>query len=132
MEKTIRSLCSTSSTVQGVSSLPELLLTRRLIMRHEEALKSLLIIPRSRSPTPLEGRDIDTLTLEESRELIRKLRERDAAAQTMKREGVKRDRSSEPSNNQAEDGDEVSFVSAKRRQLPITIDEDSVETIDLT
>lgn len=96
------------------------------------ALQSLLIVPRSPSPVPLEERDVNTLTPEESRELIRRLRERDQAAQTVKREGVKRERSP-AGNGAAGDSDDVSFVSAaRRRRLPVTIDEAGVETIDLT
>ncbi|KAL7776947.1 hypothetical protein CFE70_007367 [Pyrenophora teres f. teres 0-1] len=95
------------------------------------ALKSLLIIPRSPSPVPLEERDINSLTAEESRELIRRLRERDEAAPLVKREGVKRERSYTVS--QMEDySDEVTFVSEKRRRLPVTLNEDGTEIIDLT
>jgi hypothetical protein len=36
------------------------------------ALKSLLIIPRSPSPVPLLERNVDTLSLEETRELLRR------------------------------------------------------------
>ncbi|EFQ92434.1 hypothetical protein PTT_10464 [Pyrenophora teres f. teres 0-1] len=99
--------------------------------RSRAALKSLLIIPRSPSPVPLEERDINSLTAEESRELIRRLRERDEAAPLVKREGVKRERSYTVS--QMEDySDEVTFVSEKRRRLPVTLNEDGTEIIDLT
>lgn len=40
---------------------------------------------------PLEERDIATLTPEESRELIRRLRERNEVTQPIKQEGVKRE-----------------------------------------
>lgn len=40
------------------------------------ALQSLLLIPRSPSPVPLEERDVDTLSAEEMRELLRRQRVR--------------------------------------------------------
>jgi hypothetical protein len=73
------------------------------------------------------------LNPEESRELIRRLRERGEVARPVKREkGVKRERSATIGQMQGGDDDEVSFVSEKRRRLPVTINEDGVETIDLT
>ncbi|KAI4610865.1 hypothetical protein J4E80_007894 [Alternaria sp. BMP 0032] len=95
------------------------------------ALKSLLIIPRTPSPVPLEERDINTLTLEESRELLRLQREQMDAAPVIKREGIKRERSSTIINEDNDD-DEVTFLSAKRRRLPVTLDENGAEIIDLT
>jgi hypothetical protein len=95
------------------------------------ALQSLLIVPRSPSPVPLEDRDVDTLTPEEMRELLR----RNAASQNVKREhGVKRERTRERSSTADElvDDDELSFVSAKRRRHPVILNEDGVETVDLT
>jgi hypothetical protein len=70
------------------------------------------------------------------RHLLRRQRERQATARPVKHEhGVKRERTRERSSTW--DGaemhdDDLSFVSAKRRRLPVTIDEDGVETIDLT
>jgi len=102
----------------------------------EAALQSLLVIPRSPSPVPLEDRDVDSLSQEEMRELLRRQRQRGEAARIVKHEGgVKRERSRERSgtaNNAEIDDDDVSFVSAKRRRLPVTLNEDGVETIDLT
>jgi hypothetical protein len=70
------------------------------------------------------------------RNLLRRQYERDSAARAVKREGgVKRERTREQSStfDGAEiDDDELSFVSTKRRCLPVTIDEDDTETIDLT
>jgi hypothetical protein len=109
-----------------------------LIAMISAALKSLLIIPRSPSPVPLEERDVDTLSPQEMRELLRSQREREAAARIVKSErGVKRERGRDRSSTVggAEDDDddgEVSFVSAKRRRLPVTLNEDGVETVDLT
>jgi hypothetical protein len=80
---------------------------------------------------PLEQRDVNTLTLQESREIIRLQRERGNAIKNVKREGIKRERSSNIVDEDEED-DEVFFVSAKRRRLPITLDEDGNEIIDLT
>lgn len=82
----------------------------------------------------LEDKDVDTLTPEEMRELLRRQRERDAATRNVKREhGVKRERTRERSSTANEvDDDELSFVSAKRRRHPVTLNEDGVETVDLT
>lgn len=95
-----------------------------------------MVLPRSPSPVPLEERDVDTLSPEEMRQLLRRQRERDVAAKALKRgQGVKRERSRERSRTATvDDGDagDVSFVSAKRRKLPRTLDEDGTETIDLT
>ncbi|KAI4914146.1 hypothetical protein J4E85_010658 [Alternaria conjuncta] len=100
--------------------------------RSRAALKSLLVIPRTPSPVPLEERDVNTLTLEESRELIRLQREQRDAAPVIKRERIKRERSSTIIREDREDDDDVTFVSAKRRRLPVTLDENGAEIIDLT
>jgi len=85
---------------------------------------------------PLEDRDVDTLTAEEMRQLLRRQRDRERAAQEVKQErGVKRERSRERSRTAFEfngDDEELSFVSAKRSRHPVIIDEDGAETIDLT
>jgi hypothetical protein len=44
-----------------------------------DALKSLMVIPRSPSPVPLEDRDIATLTEAEMRELLQRQRVRSGA-----------------------------------------------------
>jgi hypothetical protein len=105
-------------------------------------LKSLLIIPRSPSPQPLEERDVDTLSPEEMRTLLRRQRERNENPTNVKREGgaIKRERSRDRSRDRSDniheindDDDDVSFVSAKRRrQLPVTVNEKGTEIIDLT
>ncbi|KAF2801158.1 hypothetical protein K505DRAFT_412439 [Melanomma pulvis-pyrius CBS 109.77] len=105
--------------------------------RSKKALKSLLIIPRTPSPVPLEERDVDDLSLEEMRELLQRQREREAATSVIKQEGVKRERSScsETENRVGNNNydDEVTFVESKRRKLPpSTINEDGLETFDLT
>lgn len=108
-----------------------------------------MVIPRSLSPVPLEERDINTLNPEEMRELLKRQKvgvsaglrlesqlthwQEQEAARKVKLE-VKRERPrghNVPANGD-DDDDEVSFVSAKRRKLTVIIDEDGMETIDLT
>jgi hypothetical protein len=102
----------------------------------QAALRSLLIVPRSPSPVPLEDRDVDTLSPQEMRDLLWRQREHGQATRVVKRErGIKRERSREKSStvNEADiDDDEISFISAKRRRPPITLNEDGIETVDLT
>jgi hypothetical protein len=106
---------------------------RTWLTRVVAALQSLLIVPRSSNPVPLEDIDVNTLTPEESRELIRRLRERDEAARPVKREeSVKLERSATVGRMESGDVGEVSFVSEKRRRLPVIINENDIETIDLT
>ncbi|RYO18240.1 hypothetical protein AA0121_g5095 [Alternaria tenuissima] len=106
-------------------------ITFKFKYRSKAALQSLLIIPRNPSPVPLEDRDVDTLTLKESHEVLRRHREREDAAPSVKRERFKRERSSTAVMEDQDDGN-VSFVSAKRRRLPITLNEDGIEIVDLT
>ncbi|CAN9284328.1 unnamed protein product [Alternaria alternata] len=61
-------------------------ITFKFKYQSKAALRSLLIIPRNSSPVPLEDRDVDTLTLEESHELLRRHREREDAAPSVRRE----------------------------------------------
>ncbi|KAF3007689.1 hypothetical protein E8E13_009336 [Curvularia kusanoi] len=101
------------------------------------ALKSLLVVPRSPSPVPLEERDIDTLSPEEMRELLRRQKERDAAAQAVKQErGVKRERMRERSSTVANESNEAdpSVIASKkkRRGYRNSVNEDGIEQIDLT
>ncbi|KAF2622226.1 hypothetical protein BU25DRAFT_415384 [Macroventuria anomochaeta] len=105
--------------------------------RSRDALKSLLIIPRSPSPVPLEDRDVDTLSAAEMRELLRRQREREADARAIKQErGIKRELNCEQSSTYTDDtdDDEISIVSTKRRRenYLITVNENGVEEIDLT
>lgn len=83
---------------------------------------------------PLEDRDIESLNPEEMRELLQ--RQREAAAQTVKQErGIKRERSRERSSTVGAlsgDADDVAYVSTKRTRLPVMLNEDGIETIDLT
>ena len=102
---------------------------------------------------PLEERDVDTLSPEEMRELLRRqqvcsialphhrcadiVQERDAAGRAIKQErGIKRERTRERSStytDNAED-DELSIVLTKRRRenYRTTVNENGVEEIDLT
>ncbi|ORY11100.1 hypothetical protein BCR34DRAFT_565684 [Clohesyomyces aquaticus] len=99
--------------------------------RSKDALKSLCIIPRTPSPVPLQYRPAEELGAEELRELLRQ-REQADAARPVKQERVKRER---PNDNEDEDQRSdtgVEIVGQKRRRLPITLNEDGVEMIDLT
>jgi hypothetical protein len=49
------------------------------LMLYLAALESLMVIPRSPTPIPLEDRDIDTLTEAEMRELLKRQRVRSIA-----------------------------------------------------
>ncbi|KAH7389623.1 hypothetical protein DE146DRAFT_791630 [Phaeosphaeria sp. MPI-PUGE-AT-0046c] len=104
--------------------------------RLRDALKALLIIPRSPSPVPLEERDVDSLSSEEMRELLQRQRAREAAAPVVKQErGIKRESNRDRDSTMEalnEDDDDVTFVSTKRSRLLVTLNEDGVETIDLT
>ncbi|UPX16789.1 uncharacterized protein EKO05_0007175 [Ascochyta rabiei] len=105
--------------------------------RSRDALKSLLLIPRSPTPVPLEDKDVDALSPEELRELVRRQRVRDAASRTVKQEaGVKRERPNERSSALPDntDDDELLVVSTKRRRetYPTNTNKDGMEEIDLT
>ncbi|KAF1849734.1 uncharacterized protein K460DRAFT_372171 [Cucurbitaria berberidis CBS 394.84] len=103
--------------------------------RSKEALRSLLVIPRSPSPVPLEDRDTSTLTLDESRELLRPKSERDEVTRGIKEEVVQQKSNADKLGTikrAAEDDDEISFVSSKRRQPRTTFNKHGIETIDLT
>ena len=92
------------------------------------------LIERSRSPTPLEDREIENLTLEEARELVRRSREeaRVKQEQEVKREGsaireesAMSERSGTRSTRRGNDGD-ATFVRTKRAKATIE------SAIDLT
>jgi hypothetical protein len=121
-----------------------------------------MIVQRTPSPAPLEDRDPEDLTPEERLVLLRRYRvsvgfppyntmadcpqERGEAARKaeqegvkkelkVKWEGVKRERSrshSVTAVGEDDDDDAVTFVSAKRRKIPIIRNENGVEVLDLT
>ncbi|KAF2491026.1 hypothetical protein BU16DRAFT_141592 [Lophium mytilinum] len=99
--------------------------------RSSDALKALQIIPRSPTPVPLEDRPIEELTLEETRELLKRQRERDAAARKVKQE-VKRERNDEGSRP-FENDDELTLVEERpRKRFRTVIEDDGTERVDLT
>ncbi|KAL1302742.1 hypothetical protein AAFC00_003094 [Neodothiora populina] len=85
--------------------------------RSRKSLQALLIIPRSPSPTALEDKDPDDLTLEEARELLRRQRARSPKNKLE----LKREHTTDADS----DEDELSIVPAPKRSKVI-------ETIDLT
>lgn len=97
--------------------------------RSRAALKALCIIPRSPSPVPLEDRPVDDLSPEEMRELLKRQRERDATSRFIKQE-LKRGRTQ--SSLEISDDDELSVVEERPRKLHRTLNEQGIETIDLT
>ncbi|PSN68691.1 hypothetical protein BS50DRAFT_632589 [Corynespora cassiicola Philippines] len=108
--------------------------TYNLKYRSKDALKSLMIIPRTPSPVPFEQRDLDGLSFDEMREIIRRQRERNDAGKSIKNErGIKRERLTDGSNNAGEmmDNGEVSFISEKKRRVTST-PQDGAEIVDLT
>ncbi|KAK0650601.1 hypothetical protein DIS24_g6712 [Lasiodiplodia hormozganensis] len=98
--------------------------------RSKSALQAEGIIPRTPSPMPLEERPLEELKPEELRELLRRHRERDAAASVVKRE-FKVEGTGGDSNtgmDRAQSGLEITTVRPiKRPRIS-----GSVETIDLT
>lgn len=95
-----------------------------------------MVIPRSPSPIPLEKRDINTLSPDEMRKLLQRQREQDQASQAVKQEHrIKRERTrarSSTADDYHSDEDDLCFVATKRRRLPVIVDEDGTERIDLT
>lgn len=105
------------------------------------------IIPRTPSPAPLEQRDPNTLTLEESRELLRRLLQRKEQreqkqqieikkeGQKIKKEGQKKRERSETIEAEVDDEDEGGIVvtgegPARKRGCQST--DSGVEIVDLT
>lgn len=73
---------------------------------------------------------MESLSVEEMRELLRRQRERETSRPIKQEHGVKRERSETFDGDATED--EVSFVSAKKVRGPVTLNEDGVELVDLT
>ncbi|KAJ4986210.1 hypothetical protein SVAN01_08257 [Stagonosporopsis vannaccii] len=125
--------------------------------RSRDSLKALLIIPRSTSPVPLEERDVDSLSMEEMRELLRRQRvcapvlnhrgdtnttkDREAVARAAKLErGIKRERPCERNTtlladaDDTDEDDDLIVVASKRRRDSDrnALNEHGVEVLDLT
>lgn len=77
------------------------------------ALQSLLVVPRSPSPIPLEERDPETLTAEERLQLIRLMKEQKATAISMKQE-VKRERQDDDDDD--DDDEEITVVQSTNKR----------------
>ncbi|KAK5118301.1 hypothetical protein LTR62_002814 [Meristemomyces frigidus] len=91
------------------------------------------IIRRSPSPTPLEARDPDTLTAEEARELVRRIRRREDKFVKVEREDAKRPPPPSVDDDDDSDDDEVMIESeAHRRKRHRVAADAEVEVIDLT
>ncbi|KAF2809635.1 uncharacterized protein BDZ99DRAFT_463419 [Mytilinidion resinicola] len=106
--------------------------------RSRDALKALHIIPRSASPVALEDRPVEDLTPEELRELVKRQRERDAISahkvkrEKIEREKIKRERTENRSGSFEGDDDLVVVEERPRKRYRTVIEEDGVETVDLT
>jgi hypothetical protein len=102
------------------------------------------ILERPPSPAPpvkLEGRDPNSLTLEEAREQLRLLRARDAASnikQESQRENRKRERSetlAQENGNEENDNDgddEVTITAEWDRRKRVRASAEGAEVVDLT
>ncbi|KAK4561820.1 hypothetical protein LTR86_004499 [Recurvomyces mirabilis] len=91
------------------------------------------IIPRSPSPVPLEERDPDSLSAEEARELVRRMREREQDMAKVKREKRGHSPTVIRDMEAGEDDDDV-IVEAeghqRKRNRPST--DSGVDIVDLT
>jgi len=81
-----------------------------------EALQGLYIIPRSPSPVPLEERDVDTLSMEELRELARRTKQEMLAMKQIKTE-VKRERADDDDAGDEDDIEIHASRPVKRRMM---------------
>jgi hypothetical protein len=87
------------------------------------------LILRSPSPVPLEDRDPDSLTLEESRELVRRLQARETQS-SVKVKKEKRTHA-ELSDDEVEEDDDVAVTEERSKRARLSTDS-GVEIIDLT
>nr|OQO20268.1 hypothetical protein B0A51_12033 [Rachicladosporium sp. CCFEE 5018] len=91
------------------------------------------VIERSPTPPPLEERDVDTLTVDEARQLAIRLKARQAQSNVKPEvKGEKRSRVIDISDGEADDSDadaEVSFTSAQSCRKKVKVDDD-VEVVD--
>ena len=107
------------------TSIPLLLITLTEDLRDE------YLIPRSPPPVPLEHRDPDTLTLEEARELTRRMKEQLNAQAQVKRE--KREYVVVADETANEDS-EVVFVhddGDRRKRQRVAPNDSGIEIVDL-
>ncbi|KAK6433585.1 hypothetical protein LTR95_010238 [Oleoguttula sp. CCFEE 5521] len=109
--------------------------TYRFLYRSHRDLQIEQIIERSPTPPPLEERDVDTLTIEEARELAKRLKALQAQARVKpEAKGEKRSRVIDISDGDDDDSDadaEVSFTSAQSCRKKVKVDE-TVELVDLS
>ncbi|KAF4541096.1 uncharacterized protein LTHEOB_8898 [Lasiodiplodia theobromae] len=98
--------------------------------RSKSALQAEGIIPRTPSPTPLEERPLEELKPEELRELLRRHRERDAAASAVKREFKTEDTGDDSRTGMDHAQSDLEITTVRRIKRPRI--SGSVETIDLT
>ncbi|KAK6434199.1 hypothetical protein LTR95_009616 [Oleoguttula sp. CCFEE 5521] len=111
--------------------------TYRFLYRSHRDLQIENVIPRSPTPPPLEERDVDTLTVEEARELARTLKARQAQSKVKPDvKGEKRPRAiidiSDGDDDEGSDADpEVSFTSVQSCRKKVKVDDD-VEVMDLS
>lgn len=80
------------------------------------------LIARSRSPTPLEDRDLDRLTIEEARELVRRSREE---ARVKQEEGVGREQPAvreESGKRRRCRGNDESIASGQTKRAKATVE----------
>ncbi|KAI6867216.1 hypothetical protein KC338_g3268 [Hortaea werneckii] len=98
--------------------------------RSHAALQSMGILPRSPSPTPLEDRNIEDLSPEEMRELLRRQqRQRESSKIPIKRE-IKRERIE--SEDDDDDGDDVEIVDQPEKKRRLDADAAGTEVVDLS
>ncbi|KAL1648462.1 hypothetical protein SLS58_002217 [Diplodia intermedia] len=97
--------------------------------RSKTALQAEGVIPRTPSPIPLEDRPLEELNQEELRELLRRSREKTAAATAVKTESESEVNASANGSKRAHDRSELEFVEARpvKRQrasgsAPVIID----------
>jgi hypothetical protein len=100
--------------------------------RSRAALQSIGSIPRSPSPTPLEERPEDNMTVEELREFFRRHRENQPPGQptNIKQEKIKRERSRSVVTDVMADGDRVELVAHRRKRARASTANEVIELSD--
>ncbi|OQO10960.1 hypothetical protein B0A48_05215 [Cryoendolithus antarcticus] len=110
--------------------------TYRFLYRSHRDLQIEQIIERSPTPPPLEERDVDTLTVEEARELAKRLKARQAMHKVKPEvKGEKRSSAvisiSDDEHDDLEADADVSFTSAQSCRKKVKVNDD-VEVVDLS